>query len=251
MSSSDPEGRESAGASQLAGPMALDALLFDIDGTLLRLERPEPAAGATAPAGRGSGYGDRMRRFWIQTETPLNYGMMLAERAGLSRSLAPAVRWARRAKGIAPEDRSHLVEGCRETLVALSERVPLGVVTNRNADAARALLMSHGLETLVSVIVSRSDVWRLKPHPAPVLLAAAQLGVRCDRTAMIGDMPVDMRAAKRAGARAIGVLTGLGSESELAKAGADLVLPSVRDLGAWLTEGSPCMKSSRSLEARR
>jgi len=42
---------------------------------------------------------------------------------------------------------------------------------------------------------------------------------------MIGDTTADVRAAKRAGAYAVAVLSGFGVRGELEKAGADLVLP--------------------------
>jgi phosphoglycolate phosphatase len=44
---------------------------------------------------------------------------------------------------------------------------------------------------------------------------------------MIGDTTVDILAGNRAGAQTVGVLCGFGTEDELRKAGADLI---VRDL---------------------
>ena len=47
---------------------------------------------------------------------------------------------------------------------------------------------------------------------------------------MIGDTTVDMRAAKAAGAQAIGVLCSLGREDELRRAAADLILQNTAEL---------------------
>jgi phosphoglycolate phosphatase len=47
---------------------------------------------------------------------------------------------------------------------------------------------------------------------------------------MIGDTTVDMRAGKSAGAQTVGVLCGFGEEEELLRMGADLILPSPREL---------------------
>jgi len=59
---------------------------------------------------------------------------------------------------------------------------------------------------------------------------------------MVGDTPVDIRAARRAGAWAIGVLCGFGEPRELRRAGAHLILPSTGDLLKYIqqaqTEGT-------------
>ena len=47
---------------------------------------------------------------------------------------------------------------------------------------------------------------------------------------MVGDTTVDIRAGKAAGAQTVGVLCGFGQESELRRAGADLILPSIASL---------------------
>jgi phosphoglycolate phosphatase len=47
---------------------------------------------------------------------------------------------------------------------------------------------------------------------------------------MVGDMPVDMETARRAGAQAVGVLTGFATREELHESGAHVVLGSVAEL---------------------
>jgi phosphoglycolate phosphatase len=50
----------------------------------------------------------------------------------------------------------------------------------------------------------------------------------------VGDHVADVRAARAAGAVAVGVVTGPSTEAELVTAGADTVLPDLRQFGAWL-----------------
>ena len=50
----------------------------------------------------------------------------------------------------------------------------------------------------------------MKPHPEPVRKAALRLGVSVQHCLMVGDTTMDMAAARRAGAWAVGVLSGLG-----------------------------------------
>jgi phosphoglycolate phosphatase-like HAD superfamily hydrolase len=47
---------------------------------------------------------------------------------------------------------------------------------------------------------------------------------------MIGDTIVDIRSGKAAGAQTVAVLCGFGSQRELRRAGADLILSSTPDL---------------------
>ena len=47
---------------------------------------------------------------------------------------------------------------------------------------------------------------------------------------MVGDTTVDMRAAQLAGMQAVGVLCGFGTQRELLRAGANLILESPAEL---------------------
>jgi len=51
---------------------------------------------------------------------------------------------------------------------------------------------------------------------------------------MVGDTTVDIRAGKAAGAQTVGVLCGFGTERELRRAGADLILDNTYELMAVL-----------------
>ena len=68
-----------------------------------------------------------------------------------------------------------------------------------------------------------------KPHPAPLLQALGQLGLRDrpDRSIYVGDAPDDMRMARTVGARGVGIESILGERSELEAAGAAEIAPSV------------------------
>jgi HAD superfamily hydrolase (TIGR01509 family) len=75
-----------------------------------------------------------------------------------------------------------------------------------------------------------SDVEATKPEPDLLLAALAKVGAKAKDAVMIGDSVWDCRAAKRAGVRSVGVLTGGFSEDELLEAGASHVCASVDDL---------------------
>jgi phosphoglycolate phosphatase-like HAD superfamily hydrolase len=158
-------------------------------------------------------------------ETPANYVMSALEHLGVGSSFFGLADRVRRAKGLATRDTSELVPGSRHLLTELRGRVKLAVVTTRAHPEATAFLQQAELEGCFQAIVTRQDVLRMKPHPEPVLKAAALLDVSPEVCAMVGDTTADVKAAKRAGALAVAVLSGFGVQAELERAGADLVLP--------------------------
>jgi phosphoglycolate phosphatase len=56
---------------------------------------------------------------------------------------------------------------------------------------------------------------------------------RLGAAAYVGDTPADMEAAGRAGVVAVGVPTGSFDPSQLAAAGADVVLSSLLEFPSW------------------
>lgn len=75
---------------------------------------------------------------------------------------------------------------------------PLAICTNRPAGPARMELAAHGLADLFSVVVGGDTLAVRKPDPAPLRLAAEQLGAGA--YAFIGDSDVDAATADAAGA---------------------------------------------------
>lgn len=213
------------------------AVLFDLDGTLIETDDELVKQWADrlrflrkwvpqARLERG------IRRLLMAGETPVNGFVTLLDRLHLDGLLFRLGGYLRRLRGIrAPEDFA-AVAGSIEMVRLLGERYPLAVVTSRGREEAAAFLNQYGLDGLFRVVVTRDDTDRLKPHPMPVRAAARQLAVPVEACVMVGDTGVDVRAAKAAGALAVGVLCGFGEENDLQ--GADLVIPSTAQLGTWL-----------------
>ena len=62
---------------------------------------------------------------------------------------------------------------------------------------------------------------------------------------MIGDTTIDIRTGVAAGAQTVGVLCGFGTEDELRKTGAELVLRTTSDLlGVLRPSDDPLQKSA-------
>lgn len=217
-------------------PEAIDAFLFDLDGTLLdsddqaveriacrlgKLGFKEPARAA--------------RRLVMAAETPGNALVTALDLVGLD-ALLGLSRALHRLRGLRSEANFALVPDTDTAVRALSERYRLAVVTTRGRRDAHAFLSAFRLTHVFEVVVTRESTWRIKPHPAPVLYAARALGVDPQRCVMVGDTTVDVRSARRAGAWAVAVLCGFGERDELERAGAHLILPSPATLPALLQD---------------
>ena len=216
------------------------ALLFDLDGTLIDTDEVmgEGLARKLAPiAGlfRNRDPQPFARKLLIALENPLNYAALLMERFGLGRFVMAIADRSRRLKGLGTRDRNRLVPGADEAVKELAGTYRLGIVTTRTRSDAEEFLRQYELRQLFEVITTRSDVWRLKPHPAPVLRSVNMLGLSPVECCFVGDTELDVLAGRRAGVYSIGVLSGFGMREELERAQADLILPSVAELPAYLS----------------
>ncbi len=128
--------------------------------------------------------------------------------------------------------RYHLTEHAQALLADLKQRFRLGVVTTRSREETERMLKATGLEPYFEVVITRDDTRRLKPHPGPIRLAAEQLGLPPESLLVVGDTPLDVRAAKAAGALAAAVLSGFGEIDELQEA--DIILEKPAELWRWL-----------------
>jgi pyrophosphatase PpaX len=123
--------------------------------------------------------------------------------------------------------------GVREALAVLHARgMTLGVVTSKVEWAAREAYERYGLGEFLSVQVFHDDTERHKPDPEPLLHAARKGGLDVARTVYVGDSVHDMAAGKAAGMRTIGALWGPSGPEELTAAGADQLAVSPADLPA-------------------
>jgi pyrophosphatase PpaX len=127
------------------------------------------------------------------------------------------------------DERTRAFPGAVEALAALAGAGhPIGVVTAKIEQGAYRTLRHAGLLPHVGAVVGADSCANAKPHPEPVLLAAARLGVAASEALLVGDSPHDIAAAKAAGARAAAALWGACTRSALAAAGADYFLDHVR-----------------------
>ena len=101
-----------------------------------------------------------------------------------------------------------------EAVSKASEFANLGVVTTKTSLYSKNLLENLGILKYFSVVIGRDDVAYPKPNPEPILKALEAIG-KSQKSYMIGDTPMDAKAAKSAGIFSIGVTCGYESRENL------------------------------------
>ena len=217
----------------------IEAVLLDLDGTLVETDNRWAAdlGERLAPLRKVLPWvnTDALARSLVMSvEMPANYAVSIIEHLGLGKAIQGIGDHIRRSKGLATQKGSERVAGTDRLLRTLQGRYALAVVTTRARPEAHAFIEELGLSAYFPVVITRQDVFYMKPHPDPVLRAAEGLGIPPERCAMVGDTTMDVRAARRAGAFAVAVLSGFGSRKELERAKADLILDTAVELLAYL-----------------
>ncbi|WP_044560322.1 phosphoglycolate phosphatase [Azospirillum sp. B4] len=134
-----------------------------------------------------------------------------------------------------PADPSCVFPGVVPTLAALSERIPLGLVTNKPERATHAVLAAIGLAPYFKAVVGGDTLPTRKPHPGPLLHAMAQLGTAPAQTVMVGDGANDVTAGRAAGTRVVCVTFGY-PRMPVDMLGADRLVDHFHDLPAALLD---------------
>ena len=121
-----------------------------------------------------------------------------------------------------------VLPGAREFLADLTRRgVAVVLASSAKQEEVDTYVDMLGAREFAAWTTS-ADVERTKPAPDLVEAALERAGTR--DALVIGDTTWDVVAARRAGIRAIGVLSGGFAEAELSEAGAIEVYESVMDL---------------------
>ncbi|AJK45433.1 phosphoglycolate phosphatase [Burkholderia plantarii] len=198
-------------AAAVAAPSlaACDAVLFDLDGTLAD----------TAPDLAGAVH--KMQRERGLPETPLDALRPLASAGargllGGGFGIAPGAPGyeAMRVEFLANYAaaicvKTTLFPGIAELLDALDARgVRWGIVTNKATRLTEPLVALLGLAPRAASIVCGDTTAHSKPHPAPLLHAADQMGIAPQRIVYVGDDLRDIQAGTAAGMATIAAAYG-------------------------------------------
>jgi len=195
----------------------IDAVLFDLDGTLID-SAPDLAAAA-----------DKMRTDRGLASLPLSQYRPMAG-AGARGMIGVAF-------GLTPDDagfpalreeffanyeacmteRTYAFDGVAELIAKIDQAgLKWGVVTNKSARFTLPLTQAMPLFGTARAIVSGDTTPHAKPHPAPLLEAARRLKVAPARCIYVGDDERDMVAGRAAGMPTVAAAYGyLGATTDM------------------------------------
>jgi phosphoglycolate phosphatase len=105
----------------------------------------------------------------------------------------------------------------------------IAVATTDDRAPTQATLAALGVDGFVDGLVCGDDPGPTKPDPDAIRTIADERSVPIGRVAMVGDTPADLRMGREAGARSIGVSSGVTPAEQL-ELEADVLLGSVADL---------------------
>ena len=221
-----------AAALRFAG---LRAVLFDLDGTLADTA-PDLAAAANA-----------MRLARALAPLPLSllrpvasHGARGLLRIALERTPEDSDYEALRVEFLtryehALDVHTRLFDGMTNVLDALEAHgLRWGIVTNKAARFTAPLVESLHLTRRATSVVSGDTTPHAKPHPAPLLHAAVQMGVAPEVCIYVGDDLRDIVAGRAAGMRTAAAAWGYCADGDPHGWGADTVVETPLDLLALL-----------------
>jgi HAD superfamily hydrolase (TIGR01509 family) len=216
------------GVSKLSPPRGPEAVLFDIDGTLVDSNYLHVVAWMYAFQSAGC----PVEAWRIHEAIGMDSGKLLerllgdqAEALGEEVKQEHSRRYGQFAPLLQPFD------GARQLLRAVAAQgTKVVLATSAPPDELERLREILDVEDAIETVTNAQDVATAKPAPDIVQVALERSGVEAAEAIFVGDAVWDIKAANKAGVACIGVTSGGVHEAELRKEGAVGLYPTVRQL---------------------
>ncbi|MGO8807422.1 MAG: HAD family hydrolase [Candidatus Bathyarchaeia archaeon] len=224
--------------------MAVEAVIFDLDGTIAHFNLDYKALRA------------EIRGFLMRAGVPasvLNINESIFEMLGKAeiffkngdKSNSANVFGAVRAEALAIAEKyemeaastTSLQTGAVETLKELKAmNLKMGLCTINNEKAVKYILQRFKIEEFFAAVVPREKVKYVKPHTEQFEMTLKVLGIQAQSTVVVGDSVADMQSAKELKAIAVGIPTGTATMDQLKKNSANYIITSLSDLPHLIKE---------------
>lgn len=213
---------------------SLEAVLFDLDGTLVEtnIDFPGMRQAILAAAARHGAAAEELEGL-----DALKIIATAGERVPVPDRFREETEAILQEIELAAGAGARAMPGAAALLETLAERrIAVGIVTRNCAPAAQLALERAGLPW--GLLLTRADVPRVKPDPLHLLLAAERLGANPSRTLMVGDHPMDVVAGRAAGMWTAGLAPSPAAEARLAAERPHLLVRDLGELAAWISPPS-------------
>lgn len=209
--------------------MNIDAVVFDYDGTLVRLNIDFGAIRQELER-MASRYGvaiDEYKDLYLLEMIDEVSAIITQPDGAAFRAAALALVTARE---IEAARAGAVFPGVVDMLRKLRTHWIKTAIITRNCDQAVKILFPD-IESHCDVYIPRNLVARVKPHPDHLTLAMSLMEVSDpSRCLMVGDHLLDVLAGMRMGMKTAGVLTGTLTATQFTEAGADFILGEATEL---------------------
>ncbi|MBE7554989.1 MAG: HAD-IA family hydrolase [Anaerolineales bacterium] len=210
---------------EISQPLSVQAVIFDVDGTLVDTVDAYHTVAALAAAPHGLLVSRETVRYALNNNHPTFWELVIPLEHPNRLELMEAMK--REAMRRWPEvlrQHGRIMPGLRQTLETLQSRgLRLAIMTGSQSGSFEPL-REEGLLDFFETVVTGADVTRPKPDPEGPLKGAAALGVEPGQAVYVGDTPTDVRASRAAGMAAVSVLSGAGDSALLSAAGPDWLI---------------------------
>jgi len=202
-----------------------DAILFDIDGTLLDTQDfiLQAFNHTLSLHGEGPVSWDQLRHVLGKPLVECYQAVSASEDV---QKFLPAHREFQ-------ERNLHLSKpfpGAKETLEALKRHgIIMAAVTTRGSKTAGSALELAELLPYLKLMITADDVQHCKPHPEALLKALDALNILPSRAVMVGDTSADVFAGKNAGTATVGVSYGFHGDY-IKESEPDFIIHHIQDI---------------------
>ncbi len=229
----------------------LEAVIFDLDGTLVRSRHDYREMSRRVEAiFRNAGVRDselgQPRRVWQiirRGEEGLNeLGLSETERKRVHTQITEALN----AVELLALDSVELIPGALEVLQSIRERgLRIGVATRAGSPYAEKCLEITGLADYVDAHLARDEVEHPKPDPRHLLQVVEAIGVSPQKVIYVGDTTTDLSTAVAAGIVFIGYAGSEEWVKRMKEAGCDAFVSDLREVVEIIDGGLDSLKPSK------
>jgi HAD superfamily hydrolase (TIGR01509 family) len=214
----------------------IQAVVFDLDGVLLRSEEVWDAVREHYVRERGGRYDEEVQRAMMGMSAP-EWSRYLREEAGVPDDPDEINSEVVRRMLEAYQRELPLLPGAVAAVRRVGAAFPLALASSSNREIFEEVLELARLADCFQATVSSEEVEHGKPAPDVYLEAARRLGVAPERCAAVEDSHAGIRSARAAGMRVVAIPNAAYPPDEETLGLADAVVRSLDDLTVAVLRG--------------